>query len=266
MATYQQFFGRFDLTAAMKDFSIVPSAGGATSALALTAGYRYIRGYTSESTLQVCENMQERIRTIVANATVTFSDTLGLVVIDFLGTAYDITWTDSALQTLLGFTGTQVGSSTYTAQQQPRYVWRPTLGASTYPLTLENGWLPRSTTRYVRSKDGTPSTVKGTDVYDAMIEYTALPQADVIRPSSGTVYRDLQTFWLDVAHEGLYLRYQPDRTAWATGNVYPCTFGVEDDDGDALGSFGEWSSRHVTSYNGLWDVSFRLWKCASEPT
>lgn len=258
----QQFLGRFNLTSAEKDFNILNASGNWN--IAVDTGLTFIKGYTGESATQLLEDMQVKIRAAHSStnaANVTLDDTTGLVTLSFQSNPHEVTWTDAGLATILGFnTGALTGAASYTGVRQPRYLWRPTLPASEYPLTLQGAWMPRSTSRVYRSADGTCSGVGGNKIYEALVEFTALPEADVITPSTGTVYRDLQQFWEDVVSVPQSIRYQPDRTNWASNGVLSAMLGVDSDEGDEVGSFDDRATRTKKSYNGLWDVSLRLWK------
>ena len=253
---YQEVFGRFPITASSKDFAV------GASALALTVGNYYIRGYSSESTAQLVEHMQAVIRAIGAGqdaSTVTYSSSTGLVTID-LETAATLTFTDAALATILGFTGSPYGSATrFTAERKPRYVWRPTdpmMECDTQPLTPFG---PVGTSRVYRSQDGSMCSVDGVTVlYDCRsLAWQALPQADVLKNSAGADYRSYEEFWEDIIARGRPMRFYPDRTANASTSFTTCVYGAEQP-----GAFADAASKTIAPYLGYWRVSLPLWKVA----
>lgn len=260
---YQQFLGRFEVTSSNDSLSLVNGTG--TFAITLTNGFRFIRGKTSESTNQLTEDLTAK--SIAADASLVgttwvYDSSTGKVTATF-PTNTAITWTDTGLQTLLGFTGTQSGASAYTGTKQARYTWRPTRSLSVHPGTLQTAWGTRSTTRVIRSKDGTISTVVGNKLYESPLQWKLLPEADVITPSTGTVYRDFENFWKDVSAEGEILRYQPDRSDYAATAVHSGVIAPSGDE-EELGLLEDSMERAFTSYNGLWGVSLVLYKVPTE--
>ena len=247
--TYQEYHGRFAIGSSSNNFSV------GANAVTLTSSYYYIAKYTGESTSQLCETMQAAIRavsgTVSPNANVTYSMATGRITIA-LDSAQTITWTDAALQTILGFTGAQSGSATYTATYQPRYTWRPSRGLSSYPLTLERLWDPQATSRFTRAKDGAVHSVAGHTIYAAELEYQALPAGDVV---VGAVqnYQSFEQFYLDVISAGQPMRVYPDRSNAAL--QYGAVWG--DDNPESVASA---SRRTVREYSGYYDVRLPLWK------
>ncbi len=253
MATVkQQYLGRFYINASNNSFTCDGDA------LAVTAGYFYTAGYTSESTDQLCEAVQVLIRTVSgqSTATVTYSGTTGVVTIA-LDSAVTIVFTDSGLAAYLGFSATtQSGADTYTSDQIPRGIWRPTNSAVGHPNIIENFWIKRSSTRVMRSADGTTYSVIGNEFSDATIEYEALPEADVPTPSSGTIYRDFENWLSDIVHEGQPIRCYPDRTVNTSADYVTAVFGS--DDMETIGSFTDFMNRFTEDYNGMWNVTLPL--------
>jgi hypothetical protein len=259
----QQYLGRVTIDDDTKNFSV------GAFAITLTTGNYYVTGYSGEATAQLVEHMQAQIR--AADATLNASTVeydkdaitgVGPVVMSLDGSGgpvvATITWTDSALQTLLGFTGTQSGASTYTATNQPRGCWRPTLGWAEYPLNATKFWTPRSTSFAGASKDGTTYSTEGTLVNEApMVRYENLPEADVITPGTGTIQRDLQEFWKQIAHKGQPIRIFPNRTLNASDSYHTGLL-VPFEEDEHLGSFTDFVGRRIRAYNGLWDVQLRF--------
>lgn len=253
---YQQFFGKFTLGTSANDFAV------GANAVSLTTGDYYISGATGE-TDDLCSHIQTKIRAIGATqdaSTVAYSATTGKITIT-LETAATLTFTDTALATVLGFTSTSYSSgTTFTAERQPRYVWRPTRSAWDYPLNLTAAtfWVPRSTSHVGRANDGTSWSVAGTTVYDAWLSYKCLTEAEVKTPSTGTTYADLQQFFVDVAAAGMPIRFYPDRTLNATTDIV--TFAWGDDKAEELGSWLDYASQHTSTYRGLWDIDIPMMK------
>jgi hypothetical protein len=256
MTTYQQWFGRFAVGASNDSFSVDATAK------TLTAGNYYITGYTAESASQLCEHMTTLVAAVVASSTVAYNATTGFIKITFGSGSHKITFTDTALKTLLGFGAvdtTTTAAASFTATREPQYVWRPNRGTSSHPVQLNQFWAPRSTTIVGRSKDGTTYGVRGNLLYDAEVSYTMLEESRVIVPSTGSVNKELQTFYEDVVHAGQPIRIYPDRTlaastSYVTALVSP---GKED---EAVPAWGDFATRHVANYNGLWDVTLPLVK------
>lgn len=254
---YQEFLGRFPIGAASKDFAV------GVDALALTAGNYYLHGYTGESTAQLCEHMQAIIRTASStdqsDATVAYSSSTARVTIT-LETAAALEFTDAALATILGYTSTSYSSATtFTAERKPRYVWRPTdpmMECDTQPLSP---FAPVGTARVYRAQDGSMCSVDGVTVlYDCRtLAWQALPQADVLKNTSGADYRSLEEFWEDIIARGRPMRFYPDRTLNASTSYTTCVYGAEQP-----GSLADAASKTIAPYLGYWRVELPLWKVA----
>jgi hypothetical protein len=254
-AIYQRYLGRFTLSTSAFRFSV----GG--NAVELTPGRYYMSGYTSESTAQLCEHMQATIRALGGSpypaATVTQSVTTGKITIAGLGAATAITWTDTALRDLLGWTADLSGDSSYTAPNQARYCWFPSKPLAEYPGDLTEWWTQRSTSYPYRSPGGQTYGVQGTLLNEAAVKYMHLPRADVITGDT-TVWESLQKYFADVIHACEPMRVFMDRTQNTSADYKTCVWGVEAE--EPLGLFADFASRHIKSYNGLWTVEFMLWE------
>lgn len=249
---YQQYLGKFSISSANNQFSV----GGV--GLTLTSGDYYTAGYSGESTDQLCEHMQAVIRagTAHATATVEYSGTTGAVTIT-LDSSEALVFTDAPLAAILGFSSTSPGTSdTFTSDQTPRYVWRPSLGPSEYSGNLLNWWSPRTTTRSYRSASGITFSNVGNLLYDAKISYSLLSVDEVRTPTTGTVYDDLEQWFKDVIHNGMPFRCYPDRTVNTSSDYYTAMFGS--DDTDIVDSFDKYCDKYSTDYNGLWDVALPM--------
>lgn len=252
--TYQQWLGRFAVGATNDSFSI------GANAFTLTAGNYYLAGYTSESTNQLCEHITATIVGTYANAAVTYSATTGLVTFKIANSgSYAITWTDTALQTLLGFTGTQSGAATYTATMEPQHVWRPNRGLAGRPVGEANFWAPRSTTIIGCSKDGSTYGVRGNLLYDAEIAYVMLAESRVTTPATTGTVTDLQSFYEDVVHQGQPIRIYPDRSLSASTSFVTALVSTGKED-EPVPAWSDFAARHIANYSGLWDVTLPLVK------
>lgn len=247
--TLQDFHGRFALTASTVTIG--------TNAIPIAAGYYYTTGYTSESTAQLCETLQANIRaatgSVSPNANVVYSFATGRITIQ-LDSAQTITWTTAAMQSRLGFTGTQSGSATYTATNQPKCVWRPSRAPASVPLSLARFWDTQSTSRQTRAKDGAVHTVAGHAIYDATIEYQALPSTDVLQVATAD-NSSLEEFYAQVIVNGQPFRVYPDRTVYTASGVYTATWGEE-----SCASVAGAAKRTVRQYAGYYDVTLPMWR------
>lgn len=257
MATYQRYVGRFAYTSVANGLTI-----GASS-FTFTSGYYYLHGYSGESSVQFCEHMQTVIRAAggaYAAVTVTLSLSTGKITITgWTGGAKSFVWGDTTLQTLLGFSGSQTGASSYTATYPSPTVWYPSLPATYYPVDLTGFWNPESTTRVMRSRDGTSYAVIGNVVYSSRVNYQLLPDTDMIKTSS-RIGGTLQHMFENVFHQGAPVRIYPDRDLNSTtANFVTGVYGSPDD--DMIGGFsGAIANRRIESYNGLWDCELQFMK------
>jgi len=254
MTTYQQFLGRFQLTSSEKDFVI--NDGGGAETLALTVGFYYISDY-----LSLCTHMTSVIQVLGGNyagMTVAYDADTGLIAIDCDGTTTSITWTDTGLQNLLGFTGNLSGATSYIATNQARYVWRPTRAISGYPTSMtypEGPLVERSTTRLYRANDGAIRSIEGGLLYDATLRYENLSKSEVIT-SPTTVWESLQQFWIDVVHKGEKIYFYPDRSQ-PSDRISMKWAPIGDE--ETVGSFADYIKPYSSNYMGLWDLEFTFW-------
>lgn len=249
---YQQYLGKFSISTANNQFSV----GGI--GLTLTSGDYYLAGYDGETTDQLCEHMQAVIRagTAHATATVVYSGSTGVVTIT-LDSAEALVFTDAPLAAILGFSSATPGASdSFTSDQNPRYIWRPSRGPSDYRGNLLNWWSARSTTRAVRSANGTTYSVVGNLLYDTEISYSLLALSEVRTPADGTVYGDFEQWFEDVIHNGMPIRCYPDRTVNTSSDYFTALFGG--DKSSLIDSFEKYCSKYARDYNGLWGVSMPL--------
>ena len=249
---YQQYLGKFAISTNNNQFSV----GGV--GLTLTSGDYYLAGYSGESTNQLWEHMQAVIRagTAHATATVVYSGSTGVVTIT-LDSSEALVFTDAPLAAILGFSSATPGTaSSFTSDQNPRYVWRPSMGPNNYHGNLLNWWSPKSTTRSSRSANGTTYSIVGNVLYDTEISYSLLPIDEVRTPATGTVYDDLEQWFLDVPHNGMPIRCYPDRTVNTSSDYFTAMFGS--DSSQLVDSFEKYCSKYARDYNGLWDVTLPL--------
>lgn len=244
---YQEYFGRFYLTSSAPDFA------WASTNVTATAGYYFLRGYTGET--QLLEHLQAVTRTAKSSSTLTFSYTNGRVVLADSGT-FTVTWVNTTLRDNLGFTGNLSGANSYTATNAPRYVWRPTRPLSEWPGDLLDWWEPESTSKTLRANDGTTSAVVGTLIYDGYYSYQLLAKAEVITDSASTVWESFQQFWKDCIATPKQIRVFPDRTAVSSADYET---GIIKGPDDTIGKLADFVQRS-SSWDGLWDVSFTMWK------
>jgi hypothetical protein len=263
---YQEYIGQIVIATASKDFNIDDGVTAAQD-VSLTVGEYYADGYSGDT--QLCEHMQAQIRASHAtyNASTVARNSDGKVEITFAGTPspgnVTVTWTDTALGTLLGFTSALSGATTYAADVTPKGVWRPSMPLSETPGDETTWWSKRSTTKVTVSLDGSTYSVEGDLLYDGIFRYENLPVADVLETSS-TTWTTFESLWENVVHEARPIRILPDRDSYTssthkTGLIVPADAEMG---GDAvtIGHVREYQGRTVDSYNGLWDVEFKMVK------
>lgn len=256
MPTYQHYFARFYCDTSLNNLSL--NDGVDDFAVALATGYYYLDDPNGGD--DFLAHLQAQIRAsdaTFASAEVTLAAATGLITINFAtgGTNIAITWTDSALQTLLGFSGTQSGAESYTATNQPRYFWRPSKAATAYN-DLDEFWVPKSTCKNTRAMDGTTGHVPGPTLYYTEMAYSHLPKADVLTTSS-TINESFQKFYIDMceADAGGRLLVQTDRTQAGGAYFHEALFAAEE-----MGSFDDYSKRNRDDYNGFWSIKLPLWR------
>ncbi len=259
---YSMFLGRFYL--ASKSFNVTHDAGEPnpdSDTITTTAGNYYIKGYTGESTNQLVEHLQAQIRasslgTSLASATVDLNEGTGQITINFAtgGTEIGITWTDTDLRDLLGFTGDLSGADSYTATNQCRYIWRPTRYVSNHDVDRDQIWAEESNSRVVVSSDATAFAITGNTRKNVNLEFRNLPAADV-RTDSATVWETFQQFFVDVIAKGETVRYIPDRATYSSTSYGE---GLAGPDSDSVGKLTDYISRALPRSDTLWGVSIDL--------
>lgn len=266
----QEYIGQIAITSSTKDFVV---NNGTAYACALTVGNYYAQGYSGESTAQLIEHLQAAIR--AANAafaasganecTVSRSATTGLITIAFAagGGNVTVTWTDTALGTLLGYTGTLSGAYSYAATYTPKGVWRPTRALVELPGDETEWWGERSTSRVTIGKNGSTYGMEGTILYDGIYRYESLTKAETIDTAS-TVWTTFESFWEAVVHAVRPIRVLPDRTSYTSTTYKPAMMIPSEADASegpvSIGHLREYIGTTVADYNGLWDVAVKLAK------
>jgi hypothetical protein len=217
----------------------------------VNTGTYYTAGASGESNAYI-DDIQTQIQTMAeqGNAIVNYYPANGGVVIT-LNTAAGINMVSSVAQALGFPSTTRAAAVVHGGTQIPRHVWRPTRGLSDHPVELNVFWPERSTTIIGRTQDGTSYSRKGNLLYDAEVSFDKLPRADVMRPNSGTIGRDLQSFFADAAHEGQILRWFPRRES--NNLKFEALWGTDDD--EEIGSWQDYYNRHVDPWFALFGVT-----------
>lgn len=248
---YQEYLGRFVIGNTLKDLTVNGEA------ISLTTGNYYTYGYDGESDNQLCEELQEKIQTIdgYENSTVIYSN--GVITITLDGPA-DIVFTDNNLAAYLGFSTTSLtDSATYSSDQNPRCVWRPSRGPSFTPVNSTRFWCPRSTSNVLRSANGVTYSIQGNILNDAVIEYQLLEGDEVITPATNVnIYKSFEQFFKDVVHYGQPIRVLPDRDTYTVSSYKTAIFGT--DEMEKVSSLGDYIGRYIENYNGLFSISLPL--------
>lgn len=203
--------GRFLVGAVNDSFEV------AATPATLTAG-RYFSTSPTASESMTAE-FTTRLVAIVAGASLAFSATSGRFTLVSAAGAYTVTWTDTALRDLLGFTGatTVVGAGGSTeAANQARYVWRPAAYAQGSLDYLSNEGHVESAARVTRTMGGqvrhhsTNTGLKAkTLAFAALAGHKVWEQDDYANQS-------WERFWSDVITQGERLRWYPDERSIVT--------------------------------------------------
>ncbi len=249
---YQLFYGRF--YQASTTFSI------GSDTLTTTDGYYYMDGVAAAPT-NFLGHLQTLIRAIGASqdtSTVTFDRSTRRVTITLETAA---TLSIANLKALLGYTDDSYGSGkTFTTERSPKYTWAPLRGMSWFPLENNgaNFWVPKSFSPSGRSLDGTTFSIPKPILYSAEIEYFCLPKAEIITPVTGTIYEDFQNFFTSVVLSDNKFNFFPDSTKSTSSDVSNAAIGKDGE--ETIGSFTQYSTRHIRNYNGLWNLKIPMFK------
>jgi len=256
MTTLQEYIGQIVIDGDSDNFTVDATP------TSISTGTYFMNGYTGEG-VQLCETLQVALAAVVGGTTVTRSTSTGLITIDF-GASHSITWTDTGLRDILGYTGNLTGASSYVATNTPKGVWRPSRELVEYPGDLTEWWGRESSTQIVISRDGTTYTNEGNLTYGGTYGYEVLDESEVITDSS-TVWESFEQFWSDVAHEGRPIRVLMDRTSYASTSDYVTGIMIPPDsdardEAITLGPFSDFRNRLIESYNGFYNVRIGMAK------
>ena len=234
-----------------------------STAITTTAGWYYAAGYTGESPAQLDDHLGALIAGVVASSGIGIDLSTGLTYIAMPGSA-TITWgTGTTLRDLLGFEGTDTGSTDLAASTNPcRYLWAPTRNSAAVGLTsYANGLTAASFYDYpsksatVRAPSGAASTVKApltTGVCDLL--WQRLDKASVRRTTDPDP-DCFEQFWLDTINGGQRLRVVLNASNYTSANTVECLVRSED---EGYGDFGSFAVRSQADFDGHWDVRIPL--------
>lgn len=257
-----QWLGRFAI-GTNNDTIDLDDNGGSTPTVSLTAGFYYLTGYTGEATEQLCEHITTQIQAEggdFADVECTYDASTGKVsLVAGAGDDIDVTWTDTDLRDLLGFTGdlTELDDTAQEATNEAQYTWRPNRALAGAPVDVSRLVQPVSATVVHCSRDGTLTTVRGNTRYAGTLDYVLVDGARVYIPSTGSVNKEFEAFFESVIAAGEVIRVYPDRTLSASTSFVTVKVGVP---GEEIGAFDSFAARHIQTYQGLADVQIPVMK------
>lgn len=227
-----------------------------TTNITLTAGEYYPEGYSGESGSGFIQHVQTQIRTVSgqSSANVTRSQSTAKISINLTASA-NLHFYNVACANAMGFSNgqTQPAAATHVASGLPRFIWRPSKAPTSHGVDVKQ-WPTRSQTVYGRSVDGTTWSLKGSKLYDDVIEYQFLLANEAITPTGGTLYADFQQWVEDVVCEGQPFRWIMNRSQYAATSDYKQAIWHMDGESKEVGSLLDSIKRHWQSYNGQWSV------------
>jgi hypothetical protein len=193
----------------------------------------FIRAYASEPFIdpprkgaQLVEEIQARVRLFSGfsafNCTV--SDA-GIVNMN-RGSNFTVTWTDTALRNILGFTADLSGASTYTAPNQHMYGWYPDSPISERDGDERQAGVRTSDTQVMRAPGGQVNTITFAEFVDRTFSlgWIAKERAMAVPTDTQTTAarvknRSYEEFWQQVGKPGRRFRWYPDATL-QVGDVF----------------------------------------------
>jgi hypothetical protein len=189
-----------------------------------TTAYYFIRAYTGESIAtnrlgaQLVEEIQARVRLFSGfgafNCTV--SDT-GFVTMS-RGSTFTVTWTDTGLRDILGFTGNLSGASSYTATNQHMHGWYPGVALVDRIGDERSPGMATSDVQVMRTPGGAVNALDFTgELYDRTFEFNWLPRQRALKvptlsqtTSQRIVNQSYEEFWAQ--SKVRRFRWYPDST------------------------------------------------------
>lgn len=211
--------GRFSITTSSDNFTINEAGAGARIVNLDETRDWFIRQYTGEVTAQFVDHIQTQTRAAgpgveLDTFTCTVSDT-GFVTFAGSGGNFTVTWTETVLRDLLGFTGDLAGAATYTATNQHRFGWYPNTGVSAIMAHPNRVGLSTSDAVTRRAPSGRVITTAYDEYVDNKFTWRWIEDEYMFPVGLGgttITNRDFETFWRDVIRIGQRFRFYPNRT------------------------------------------------------
>lgn len=205
--TFGKLEGRITIPTGGWSISIAETGGGgATASASFTAGDTYYLSSIDSESNDFPADLAAKLTASAGNATYACSiaageNGTGKVTITASGgsvTSIAITWTSSAMKDLLGFTGTQSGSLSYTGANQARSLWLPN-----GPFQALNGggswagWI-ESDLRAQESPAGHCFALTGQRKKASSISWVGISRAKIWTANESTTNESLEKFYTDV--------------------------------------------------------------------
>ncbi len=173
----------------------VNTGGGATTVTIPAGTYEGVSALLTEFANQLTTTMAEAFTVTIA---LTETTRTALVTIDRTAAGnWTLTWTTTALRTLLGFTGNLSGANSYTGTNPCLGIWAPDCQSAPYYGNSDPGYAVRMMTQ-TRSGTGIVKTVLESTFYEnpeILWSHVSAPLARTAREGSGTT-RSFES-WLE---------------------------------------------------------------------
>jgi len=211
--------------------------------------------YHSTGTTLASELKSQMDATSARTYTVSFDSSTGKYSIAVSSSTFSITWTDTELRNVLGWTGMASGSSTPDESDvQAEGIWLPKTPVET-PYGLESGGIPVSSANVSMSPGGAFYSYHGPKHYRSEYTYVAVTGPRALTSKEETANQSFETFWTDAIRgeapwcdvPGASLRFHPS----ASDDSTYFTWNILDQKEPSL-------VRATEGYDGLWQVSFSV--------
>lgn len=187
------------------------------TAVQVTTGSYFVRGYTAEGG-QLVDAVQTAMTAAgLASASATISDD-GFVTLSASG-AFTVTWTNTTLRDILGFTGNLTSATSHTATEQAKYTWHPNTGPATMTGHPDTAGEIESDAAHTVAPSGIVLATKYYERTKREFDFRWL-EDEYVWPVGSVTNRDYYAFWSSILSMGTRFRYFPDRTANASTDYY----------------------------------------------
>lgn len=227
-------------------FTVTETGGGGASAAITVPAFTYYHSSVGSNSTDLPAEIKSQFDASALNATYTVSiaageNATGKYTISCTGgsvTSFAFTWTDTEIRNLLGFDGTESGTTSYTGNDQAEGLWLPDESYQKKNGGIKGSWVTDQQT--VNTANGNVYSVMGRKYRRTRIVWPMTSRAKTWVENESATNESFEQFLLDGIYGG---------AAWGT-SAGPIRF-HPDADADTATDYSTWSVLGLES----WDPS-----------